>query len=164
MGSDWKLLTSRYKSESIVWYTTGVQMIGMSILLTRNIRSLEDANFLSRVRVLSCWVLWSKFEKSNLIYWCNMVIENRLQLTIQLQELYTGLFSEAWIVNFGAFVRLVNWIVFNDFPICQWKSLWSKVTLVLTVLSPIFGGLGSCLTFSQSHPLSRANCSCSFQV
>ena len=53
---------------------------------------------------------------------------------------------------------------FNDFPICQWKSPGSKVTLVLTVLSPIFGGLGSCLTFSQSHPLSRANCSCGFQV
>ena len=39
---------------------------------------------------------------------------------------------------------------FNDFPICQWKSPRSKVTLVLTVCSPIFGGFGSCLTFSQS--------------
>ena len=34
---------------------------------------------------------------------------------------------------------------FNDFPICQWKSPRSKVTLVLTVRSPIFGGFGSCL-------------------
>ena len=31
---------------------------------------------------------------------------------------------------------------FNDFPICQWKSPRSKVTLVLTVRSPIFGGFG----------------------
>ena len=53
---------------------------------------------------------------------------------------------------------------FNDFPICQWKSPRSKVTLVLTVRSPIFGGFGGCLTFSQSHPLSSANCSCGFQV
>ena len=30
---------------------------------------------------------------------------------------------------------------FNDFPICQWKSLGSKVTLVPTVRSPIFEGL-----------------------
>ena len=45
VGSDWKLLTSRYKSESTVWYTMGVQMVAMSILLTRNIRSLEDAKF-----------------------------------------------------------------------------------------------------------------------
>ena len=34
---------------------------------------------------------------------------------------------------------------FNDFPICQWKSAGSKVTSVLTVRSPIFGGFGSCL-------------------
>ena len=53
---------------------------------------------------------------------------------------------------------------FNDFPICQWKSLGSKVTLVPTVRSPIFGGFGSCLAFNWSHPLSSANCSCGFQV
>ena len=53
---------------------------------------------------------------------------------------------------------------FNDFPICQWKSLGSKVTLVPTVRSPIFGGFGSCLTFNWGHPLSSANCSCGFQV
>ena len=43
---------------------------------------------------------------------------------------------------------------FNDFPICQWKSLGRKVTLVPTVRSPVFGGFGSCLTFNWSHPLS----------
>ena len=53
---------------------------------------------------------------------------------------------------------------FNDFPICQWKSPRSKVTSVLTVRSPIFGGFGSCLTFSRSNPLSSGNCSCGFQV
>ena len=53
---------------------------------------------------------------------------------------------------------------FNDFPICQWRSPGSKVTSVLTVRSPIFGGFGSCLTFSRSNPLSSGNCSCGFQV
>ena len=55
-----------------------------------------------------------------------MVIENRLQLTIQLQELYTGLFSEAWIVNFEAFVRLVNWIVLMTFQSANEKAPEAK--------------------------------------
>lgn len=53
---------------------------------------------------------------------------------------------------------------FNDFPNCQWKSPWSKVILVLTGRPPIFAGVVRCLKFNGSHPLSSANCSCSFQV
>ena len=45
MGSDWKLLASWYKNKSTVRDTMGVQIIGMSTLLTRNIRSFVDAKF-----------------------------------------------------------------------------------------------------------------------
>ena len=45
MGSDRKLLASWYKNESTVRDTMGVKIIGMSTLLTRNVRSFVDAKF-----------------------------------------------------------------------------------------------------------------------
>ena len=45
MGNYWELLASWYKNESTVWDTMGVQIIRVSALLTRNIRSFVDAQF-----------------------------------------------------------------------------------------------------------------------
>ena len=45
MGNDWEFLASWYINESTVWDTMGLQIIGVSALLSRNIWSFVDAQF-----------------------------------------------------------------------------------------------------------------------